>query len=103
MSIHHHLDYESDIDDPDRGEELIERFVDETNASTNAVNYEYLLTEEDGCFYVNELGTINGRVNGRRALITDEIVIEGVLEEGIAIKLKKRYESLSEDYSNSSS
>ncbi len=102
MSIHHHLEYESELDDPEEADEIMERFFDETNAEKQAPYFDYLLTEDDGNRYVNEIGTMDGNVKGRRALVTDEYVIEGVLDDELAEEIKERYEELEGSYSSSS-
>lgn len=91
MSLHQHIDYESEIDDSERAEDVFSRFISETNANKNSVYYDYLLTEENGNTYVNELGGLDG-TSGRRALFTEEGFIEGVLEGDLARELKERYE-----------
>ncbi len=102
MSIHQHLEYESELDDPDKADNILETFFEETNAEKHAPYYDYLLTEEGDNFYVNEIGTLDKSIKGRRALVIDEHVIEGVLEEEIAEEMKRRYEELETSYSNSS-
>jgi hypothetical protein len=94
MSLHQSIDYKFDFENEQKAEEAFERFVSETNADKNAVLYDYILTEEDGNIYVNEIGEMQGRVNGRRTLITEEYLIEGVLEQEEVEKVKERYEEL---------
>lgn len=94
MSLHQHIEYEYEFGDKEKAGEIFDKFLMETNASKNAAYYDYLLTYERGNYYVNELGEMSGVVNGRRALVTEDNVIEGVLEESSAEELKRRYEEL---------
>lgn len=94
MSLHQSIDYEYDFEDELRAEEAFERFMSETNAARNAVHYDYLLTEESGNIYVNEIGEMAGDLNCRRTLIGDEVLIEGVLEQDKVEKVKEKYDRL---------
>ena len=95
MSLHQSIEYEFDFEDEEKADEVFQKYISETNASKNAIHYDYLLTEDEGNFYVNELGEMNGTLNGRRSLVTDEVVIEGVLEDEVAEEMKRRYDILS--------
>lgn len=94
MSLHQSIEYKFDFEDEDRAEEVFQRYLSETNADKNGVHYDYLLTEQNGNLYVNEIGEIDGVLNGRRSLLTDETVIEGVLDEGEVEEMKRRYDEL---------
>ena len=94
MSLHQSIDYENELECEEEAEEVFDRFLSETNADKNAIHYDYILIEDDGNIYVNELGEIQGQINGRRTLVTEENLIEGVLEENELEKVKERYEEL---------
>lgn len=103
MSLHQSIDYQCGFEDEEKAEKIFQRYVAETNASRNAIHFDYLLTKEDGNFYVNELGEIDGNLSGRRTLVTDNLIIEGVLEENKLKEIKERYDELvKQSYSNSS-
>ena len=95
MSLYQSIEYNFDFEDQDRAEEVFQKYLSETNADKNAIHYDYFLTEEEGNFYVNEIGEIDGVLNGRRSLVTDETVIEGVLDQGELEEMKRIYDELS--------
>lgn len=94
MSIHRSLDFETDLDDGELSEEVFQRYLDETNAKKNALNFEYLVSKEDGYIYVDEIGGDDDGVNARRALITDGEIVEGVLTDEEAEEAKSKYEDV---------
>lgn len=94
MSLHNSIDYKFDFEDEQKAEQAFDRFLSETNAHKNALNYEYLLTAENGNLYVNEIGETQNSINGRRTLLTDGVLIEGVLEKSEIEKVKERYDEL---------
>jgi len=104
MSLHQSIEYQCGFEDEGKAEEIFQKYFAETNASRNAIHFDYLLTKENGNFYVNELGETNNDISGRRALITDNQLIEGVLKDEKLEEIKERYDELAkESYSNSSS
>lgn len=98
MSLHQSIDYVFDFEDEQKAEEAFDRFLSETNANKNAFHYDYILTEDNGNVYINEIGETQNDLNGRRTMITDECLIEGVLEQNEVKRVKERYEELR--YSN---
>ena len=94
MAIHNSIDYEDNLGNDERAEKAFEKFISETNAARNAVHYDYLITEEDGNIYVNEIGEVQGNLNGRRTLVGEDILIEGILEQDRVKEIKEEYERL---------
>lgn len=84
-------------------ETVFERYWEENNPSLNAINYDYLISEDEGNYYVDEIGELQGRTSVRRTLIYDPedefVIIEAPLNDDLAKLQKERYENLG-SYSN---
>ena len=87
------IDYVSEPDVPD-SESVFKEFLDETNAQLNGMNFRYVITEEEGNVYVDELSYLDGFLSCRRALITDEYIIEGRLRDDLVKEIEEKYEEL---------
>jgi hypothetical protein len=94
MSLHQSIEFQVDLDDEVEAEKVFERYLEKTNAKRNVLNFEYLITEEDGDIYINEIGEDDGGVNARRAVIDDGEVEENVLSQEQAEELKNKYEEV---------
>lgn len=95
MSLHQGIDYIVDADDEDRADNVMERFMHDTNAAANAANFQYVVSEKDGNFFIDEFGTLDSKVNARRIFVDDDGFVEEVLNPGRAEELREEYSSYS--------
>jgi hypothetical protein len=102
VAAHERLDYKTELE-REIADEVFEAYWENDNPSVNSVHYDYLIHEDDGNIYVDEIGELDGNVSVRRSLIVDfedQTTIEGLLTDNLAEIQKERYEEMS--YSNSS-
>lgn len=88
--------YRTDLEDEEKASEDFERFVRETNALNYiaAPDINYLVTEDSGTTEIYEIRETCGSSSAAKALVLEDTVVEGQLEDGRIEEVKEWYERL---------